>query len=61
MNMVINFRVPQNGKVAWNYIVTILWRMTIEGVFGLMTGFIGLFDTVRDYTLQYTVIYCHVY
>jgi hypothetical protein len=22
---------------------------------GLMTGFIGLFDTVHDYTLQFTV------
>jgi hypothetical protein len=24
-------------------------------VFGLMTGFIGLFDTARDYTLQFSV------
>jgi hypothetical protein len=23
--------------------------------FGLMTGFIGLFDTAHDYTLQYTI------
>jgi hypothetical protein len=24
-----------------------------------MTGFIGLFDTARDYTVQYTVTHAH--
>jgi hypothetical protein len=28
-------------------------------VFGLVIGFIGLFDTARDYTLQYTVTHTH--
>jgi hypothetical protein len=59
ISTVMNFRVPWNGKVACKYIVTILCSVTIDGVFGSVTGFIGLFGTARDYSLQYTVIYTH--
>jgi hypothetical protein len=34
--------------------------VTIDG-FRLMTGFIALFDTARDYTLQYTVLHTHTH
>jgi hypothetical protein len=27
--------------------------------FGLMTAFIGLFDTAHDYTLQFTIAHTH--
>jgi hypothetical protein len=30
-------------------------------VFGLMIGVIGLFDTARDYILQYTVTHAHTH
>jgi hypothetical protein len=29
--------------------------------FGLMTEFIGLFDTARDYTLQFTITHASVH
>jgi hypothetical protein len=29
--------------------------------FGLVIGFNGLFDTARDYILQFTVIHTHVF
>jgi hypothetical protein len=37
-------------------LVFIVWL--VKG-FGLVSGFIGLFDTARDYTLQFTTIYTH--
>jgi hypothetical protein len=35
-------------------IIIIMWLCLSAG-FGLMTGFIELFDTARDYTLQLTI------
>jgi hypothetical protein len=29
--------------------------------YGFMTGFIGLFDTARDYTLQFTITHTHTH
>jgi hypothetical protein len=29
--------------------------------FGLMTGFIGLFGTARDYTLRFTITHTHTH
>jgi hypothetical protein len=34
------------------------FRVTIDG-FGLVIGFIGLFETARDYILQYSVSHPH--
>jgi hypothetical protein len=41
------------------YVSQYLWIASRDRVFGLMTGFIGLFDTARDYTLQFTVTHTH--
>jgi hypothetical protein len=35
-------------------------RVTIEG-FGLIIGYIRLFDTARVYTLQFTVLHTHTH
>jgi accessory gene regulator protein AgrB len=37
-----------------------MYGVTIDG-FGLVTGFIGLIDTVLDYTLQFTIIHTHAH
>jgi hypothetical protein len=44
---------PYLSKIHFN-IVTIYGVWLYTG-FGLMIGFVGLFDTARDYSLQFTI------
>jgi hypothetical protein len=45
-------------QVPWCCHVHEMWLWTD---FGLMIGFIGLFDRARDYILQFTVTYTHTH
>jgi hypothetical protein len=52
-----SYKCLQSSEVLSTYIVTYMeW---LQMGFELMIGFTGLFDTARDYTLQFTIIYTH--
>jgi hypothetical protein len=46
------------GHVPFTYCHVKVW---LETGFGLVTGFIVHFDTVRDYTLQFTITHTSVH
>jgi hypothetical protein len=45
-------------KICVNIVMCMEW---LEADFGLLIGFTGLFDTAREYTLQFTITHTHTH